>query len=97
MPLYLVEHTHTAETCPTKNPDMVRQLAAHVTDENAAKFGVKIHGDWVREADHHLVLILEAASEDSVNSFAQPFSMAGPVTVLAGGTCQDVARECLGG
>lgn len=97
MTLYLVEHTHTAETCPTQNPEMVRQLAAHVTNENAASFGVKIHGDFVREAEHHVVLILEADSEDSVNNFAQPFTMAGPVTVKSGGTCQDVARECLGG
>lgn len=96
MPLYLVDHTHSAETCPTRNPDMVRQLAAHVSDESAAKFGVKILGDFVREEDHHVVLILEAGDEESVTKFAQPFSMAGPVTVQSGDTCQQVARRCLG-
>ncbi|HUU14261.1 MAG TPA: hypothetical protein VM182_11215 [Terriglobia bacterium] len=49
MPQYLVQHTHTAETCPTKNPEMVRQLASHVTQANAAKYGVKILADWVNE------------------------------------------------
>jgi len=96
MPMYLVDHTHTAETCPTQNPDMVRQLAAHVTDEGAAKFGVKLLGDFVREQEHHVVLILEADSQDKVENFAQPFKNAGPVTIQSGGTCQDVARECLG-
>ncbi|MDP3767516.1 MAG: DUF3303 family protein [Dehalococcoidia bacterium] len=97
MPLYLVEHTHPVETCPTKNPDMVRQLAAHVTEENAAKYGVKIQADFVREADHTVILVLEADSPDKVTNFALPFLSAGPITIKAGETCDQVARACLGG
>ncbi len=30
MALFLIEHTHPAETCPTQDLDMVRQLRSHV-------------------------------------------------------------------
>ena len=96
MPLYFVEHRHTAETCPTKNPDMVRALAGHVTNENAAKFGVKIMADFVREVDHTVILVLEADSADKVAAFATPFVGVGPVTIKQGETCEQVAKACLG-
>ena len=96
MALYLVEHTHTPDTCPTKNLDMVRALAGHVTDENAAKFGVKIVADFVREVDHNVMLVLEADSADKVATFAVPFLGAGPITIKQGETCAQVAKACLG-
>ena len=95
MPMFLVEHTHPADNCPTKNLDMVRQLAQHVTDANAAKYGVKILADFVREVDHTMILVLEADSPDKVTNFALPFLNAGPITVKAGETCDQVARACL--
>ena len=97
MPMYLVEHTHTADSCPTKNLDMVRQLAAHVTEANAEKYGVKILADFVREVDHTIILVLEADSPDKVTNFALPFLNAGPITVKTGETCDQVAKACLGG
>ena len=96
MPMFLVEHTHTPDTCPTKNLDMVRALAGHVTDENAAKYGVKILADFVREVDHTVILVLEADSPDKVTNFALPFLMAGTITVKPGETCAQVAKACLG-
>jgi hypothetical protein len=57
MPMYLVEHRHTAETCPTRNPDLVRQLVNHVSEANAARFGVKILADWVYEPEHTVILV----------------------------------------
>ncbi len=95
MPMFMVEHTHPAETCPAKNPEMVRQLSSHVTQENADKFGVKILADFVREVDHTMVLVLEADSPDKVTNFALPFLHAGPITVKEGETCGQVARACL--
>ncbi len=97
MPMYLVEHTHPADSCPTKNLDMVRQLADHVTQANADKYGVKILADFVREVDHTVILVLEADSPDKATNFALPFLNAGPITVKVGETCGDVAKACLGG
>lgn len=97
MALYLVQHTHTAEACPTKNLDMVRQLAGHVTQANAERHGVKILADWVNEPEHTVLLVLEADSADKAASFASPFIHVGPTTVKAGLTCEQVAKACLGG
>ena len=97
MPMYMVEATHPVETCPAKNPEMVRQLSSHVTQENADKYGVKILADFVREVEHTMVLVLEADSPEKVTNFALPFLNAGPITVKAGETCDQVARACLGG
>ena len=96
MPMFLVEHTHSEQTCPTRNLDMVRALAGHVTDENAAKFGVKILADFVREVDHTVILVLEADSPDKAANFAVPFLGVGPVTIKQGETCEQVAKACLG-
>lgn len=97
MPVYLVQHTHTAETCPTKNQEMVRQLANHVTQVTADKYGVKILADWVSEPEHTVILVLEADSPDKAVNFALPFLNVGSLTIRAGATCGQVARQCLGG
>jgi hypothetical protein len=96
MPLFLVEHRHTAQTCPTQNPDMVRQLRSHVSKENTDRMGVNILGDWVSEPDHHVVFIVEAAGQEQVENLAAPFRMAGDVSIQMGLTCEDTARACLG-
>lgn len=80
----------------TKNPDMVRQLASHVTQANADKYGVKILADWVYEAEHTVILVLEADSPEKAAKFALPFLNVGTITMRAGATCEEVARECLG-
>lgn len=97
MPLYLMQHTHTAETCPRNNPEMVRALANHVTQANAEKYGVKILADWVDEPQHTVILVLEADSPDKATNFVLPFLQVGSITIRAGETCEQVARACLGG
>ncbi len=97
MPLYLVQHTHTPESCPKNNPEMVRQLASHVAQGNADKYGVKVLADWVYEREHTVILVLEADSPEKATNFVLPFLNVGPITIRAGATCAQVARECLGG
>ncbi|MBI4498710.1 MAG: hypothetical protein HY689_12525 [Chloroflexi bacterium] len=97
MPLYLVEHKHTAQTCPTNNPEMVRALAGHVNQATADTYGVKILADWVDEPQHTVILVLEAASPDKAANFALPFLTIGSITIRAGATCEETARACLGG
>ena len=96
MGLYLVEHTHTAENCPTKNPNMVRQLSSHVTPANAQKYGVKILVDWVNDVEHRVVLVLETDSEDKAAKFARVFQTVGTLKISLGITCAEVAETCLG-
>ena len=96
MALFLIEHSHTAETCPTQNLDMVRQLRSHVAADNAERLGVQILADWVSEPEHTVVFIVESDSEEKAAAFAAPFGHFGQVRVREGLTCEQTARACLG-
>ncbi len=90
MPLYYVEHTHTAETCPTQKPDLMRMLGSHVSQESADKFGIKIVSDIVHPGEHRMMLVLEADDQSKVDDFAKPFGMVGTVEVKEVSTCEQV-------
>ena len=90
MPLYFVEHKHSAETCPTKDRDMMLMLGDHVTQKTADTFGVKIHADVVHPGEHRMMMILEAADQTPVDRFLQPFGMVGSVDVKEVTTCEQV-------
>jgi len=90
MPLYFVEHKHTTETCPTKDRDMMLMLGDHVTQKNADTFGVKIHTDVVHPGEHRMMMVLEAATQEPIDKFLQPFAMVGTVDVKEVTTCEQV-------
>jgi hypothetical protein len=96
MALFLIQHSHTEATCPTRNNDMVRALRGHVTAENAERMGVKLLADWVSEPEHSVVLVVDTDSQQKAEQFAAPFGQTGTVSVKAGETCEQVARACLG-
>jgi hypothetical protein len=96
MALFLIEHHHTAETCPTRNPDMVRALRAHVTAENAQKMGLTLLADWANDDEHKVVLVVDSPTLQNADNFAAPFRQVGSVDIQIGGTCEDVAKACLG-
>lgn len=95
MPLYFVEHRHSAETCPTKNREMMMMLGQHVTQGNADKFGIKIHADVVHPGEHRMMMVLESASQTPVDEFVQPFSMVGTVDVKEVSTCEQVVETSI--
>jgi hypothetical protein len=95
MSLYMIEHHHTAESCPRNNPEMVRQLSNHVSQANADKFGVRVVADFVYEKEHTLNLVIEADNAEQAAKFAEPFGMVGTVTIKEGETCGDVAMHTL--
>lgn len=90
MPLYFLEHRHTAETCPTAKPDMLRMLGAHVRPDNASKLDIKIHSDIVHPGEHRMMMVLEAPDQEPINEFARPFGMVGTVEVKEVTTCEEV-------
>jgi hypothetical protein len=96
MALFLIEHHHTAEACPTRNLDMVRALRAHVTPQNAQSMGVNLLADWVNEPEHTVIMVVESDSQEKAEGFASPFGMVGTISVKAGATCEQTARACLG-
>ncbi len=90
MPLYFIEHKHSAETCPTRDRDMMLMLGEHVTQKNADTFGVKIHTDVVHPGEHRMMMVLEAAAQEPIDRFLQPFRMVGTVEVKEVTTCEQV-------
>ena len=92
MPLFFTEHKHTADTCPTKNRDMMLMLGQHVSQENADKFGIKIISDVVHPGEHRMMMVLQADSQEPVDQFMQPFGMVGSVDVKEVVTCEQVVE-----
>lgn len=90
MPLYFVEHKHTADTCPTKQPEMMKMLGMHATQMTADKFGITIQSDIVFPGEHRMNLVLVGPSEDKVKEYVQPFGMVGSVEVREVSTCEEV-------
>ena len=93
MSLFFIQHQHSAETCPAKDPDMGAMLLNHISRQNARKFGVDVHGDAVLDGQHTFVLIVEADDRSSVENFMQPFQMAGPVEITAASECEAVVER----
>ena len=96
MSLFVVKHQHKPETCPAKDRQMAPMLLLHLAKENAAKFGITIHGEGVLDGKHTLYLILDAAQEGKVKEFMTPFAMAGSVEIMPASPCERVVDrgEC---
>lgn len=93
--LFVTHHTHTAENCPSADPDMGPMLLRHLSEENTSAAGINIHGDAV-VADHNFYLILEAPDLETVQEFMGPFVKVGNVEISEGASCNDVItrRSC---
>ncbi len=91
MPLYVAEHTHPAERCPARNPEMAAGLLALI--ENASAAGIKIHGDAVANQQHHLYIIAEAPNEQTLRTYFAPFGQMGTLTVSGASHCEEVVKR----
>ncbi len=93
MSLYVVEHQHSAETCPAGDAQMAPMLLQILSEPNAAQHGITIHGEGVVDGAHRLVLILDAPDDQAVETFMAPFAMAGSVKVEAANRCELVVAR----
>lgn len=93
MALFVVQHKHNEETCPAQDPQMGQMLLQHLSPENAATFGVKIHGDAVVDGGHALYAIVEASGQPQVDAFFAPFAQAGKVNVMPASSCEVVVER----
>jgi len=90
MALFVAEHRHTADHCPAGNPQMAPFLLQILSPENAAKAGLKLHGDAVARGQHHLYVILEGPNEAAVRQYLGAFAQAGTLDVIPASTCEEV-------
>jgi hypothetical protein len=93
MSLFVVEHQHSAETCPAGDPQMAPMLLQILSPENAETYGITIHGEGVIDGEHTLVLILDGPDQSKVEEFMTPFSMAGSVKVKPANRCEVVVAR----
>ncbi|HEY7985227.1 MAG TPA: DUF3303 family protein [Ktedonobacterales bacterium] len=93
MALFVARHQHPAERCPAADPAMGQMLLAHLAPENAATFGIDIHGEAVIYDAHTLYLIVDAPDRERVEAFLAPFAQAGPVEVLGASSCAEVVSR----
>ena len=93
MPIFVVEHEHSADTCPAKDPKMGRMLLEHLSDENAKKYNVKIKAEGVVDGSHKLYLIIESNERENVNRFMEPFAKVGSVKVMQASPCEAVVER----
>ena len=93
MPLFIVRHQHSPETCPARDPTMGAMLLNHLSRPSAARHGVVIQGEAVVRGAHSLFFIAEAADEAGLQAFLTPFRQAGEVEVMPASTCAGVVAS----
>jgi hypothetical protein len=93
MSLFVVQHKHSAETCPAGHPQMGPMLVQHVAPQNASKFGVTMRADAVVDGQHTFYLIVEAEDEKNVKDFMAPFYQAGSVEIWPSSSCERVVER----
>jgi hypothetical protein len=93
MALFVAEHQHTADHCPAGNPQMAPFLLQILSNENAAKAGLKLHADAVTRGQHHLYVIIEGPNEAAVRQYLSPFAQAGSLDVVSASSCEEVVAR----
>ncbi len=93
MSLFLVQHKHSAETCPAGHPEMGPMLLKHLSPPSAAGFGVTIRSDAVIDGQHTFYLIMEAEDQGKVKQFMAPFYQAGSVEIWPASSCEQVVER----
>ncbi len=68
-------------------------LLMHLSEKNAQSYGLKIKGEGVINGKHTLYLIVEAANEQQVKKFMEPFTKAGSVEIMSASPCEVVVER----
>lgn len=88
MPLFMVQHTHTAEACPAGNTEVAPQLLQLLA--GAPQAGVTILGEAVVDGEHELNIIASADDAGTIEQFMAPFGQMGAVSVRPASHCERV-------
>ena len=88
MPLFVVQHTHTAESCPAGDREAAPQLLQLIAA--APQAGVTILGEAVVDGEHELNIIATADDAGTIEQFMAPFAQMGSVTVRPASHCENV-------
>lgn len=92
MSLFVVQHRHPPERClaSTGNSSL---LLSHVSAATAARYGVSIEAEAVIEGEHCLMLVVEAASQQSVERFLAFMPHQDDLQVLRAATAEEAVER----
>jgi len=93
MALFVVRHQHAPDRCPAQDPFMGATLLTYLSRPNVQQRGVKIQAEAVVQGEHTFYLIAEAADEEHLRAFMQPFQMAGSLDIYPASTCARVVAS----
>jgi hypothetical protein len=97
MALFVAIHQHTPTRCPAADAGSAQALLAHLSPDNASRYGVKLHAEAVADNEHVLYLIAEASDEAQLRRYLAPFARQGGIEVLPASSCRAViARSSCG-
>jgi DMSO/TMAO reductase YedYZ molybdopterin-dependent catalytic subunit len=93
MSVFVVRHQHSPEFCPAADFSVGARFLNHLSRTNAARHGVRIHGEAVIQGAHTLLVIAEAPTEKDLLEFLEPLAEAGSLEVECAATCASVVAS----
>lgn len=93
MSIFVVRHQHRPESCPAKDFTFGASLLNLLGRTNAARHGVRIHGEAVVQDTHTLLMIAESNSEEDLLRFLSPLAQAGTLEVERAASCARVVAN----
>ena len=94
--LFVAQHRHPPERCPA-TAGSGPLLLSRVSAATAARYGVTIEAEALIDAEHLLLLVVQAASPDAVERFLAFLPGPGCLRVLSACTAEEaVQRGCCG-
>ena len=91
MAIFMVQHTHSAATCPAPNPEMGQGLLQVIG--GAPQAGVKVLAEAVVDGAHELNMLAEADAAATVEAWMAPFGQMGSVSVRPASFCEKVVER----
>ena len=93
MSLYFVQHQHSPDACPAKDPQQGSMLLNHIDKASARRFGLNILSDAVLDNQHTFVLVIDADNPGQIESYMEPFKQVGSVDIWPASTCETVVER----
>lgn len=90
--LFVAQHRHVPEACPAL-PDSGARLLSHVSAATAARYGVTIEAEAFIGADHVLLLVVAAVSQEVVERFLAALPGAGDLIVRPAFTAEEAVER----
>jgi hypothetical protein len=90
--LFVAQHHHSPEDCPARH-GRGAGLLSHVSASTAARYGVTIYAEALIAGQHVLLLVVEAASHESVARFLASLPSPGDVQIRSACSAEEAVER----